>query len=329
MSLSIRGLGYMLRVHSEFEQVGLGVTPNEFMILQALVVAAGGMDRMASHAEIVDQVKKSVGKSFTKAYTYRCLHKLTEEGLVRVDLMHHPRLYSVCQRGLRRALENARRRRLRELKARRDAVEERVSALRELNLEEAAILITNRLIEGVSTGGSTVVEGAANVRSTVIREIAEEAKEGDVLRVMGYLSTVAQGMGPGGIADRSIIQSAMRGVDVRGLVVPFSDYEKDIDLLAWYFSGVGNTLRKTAGSGNIKLRICRSAARTYRIISLNEDKMVLYLTHSKESDIAALVYREDNPGLIDDAVSTFDSLWRDAEDVLEVINERIRASRST
>lgn len=327
--MSIRGLGYMLRVRIEFEQMGLGVSPNELMILQALIMAAGGMNRMASHAEIVAQVKKIVGKSFTKAYTYRCLHKLTEEGVVRVDLIHHPRRYSVCRRGLREALERARWRRLRELNARRDAVEERVSALKELNLEEAAILITNRLTEGVSTSESTVVEGVANVRSTVIREIAEKAKEGDVLRVMGYLSTVAQGMGPGGIADRCIIQSAMRGVDVRGLVVPFSDYEKDIDLLARYLSGVGNTLMKTSGSGNIKLRICRSAARTYRIISLNEDKMVLYLTHSKESDIAALIYREDNPGLIDDAVSTFDSLWRDAGDILEAINERIRAFRST
>jgi len=55
------------------------------------------------------------------------------------------------------------------------------------------------------------------------------------------------------------------------------------------------------------------------MVALNTDVMLLYLTHSPESDMAALVRREDNPGLVDDALSTFDKIWEEGVDIMEMV----------
>ncbi|MHA2160001.1 MAG: hypothetical protein ACXABE_13955, partial [Candidatus Thorarchaeota archaeon] len=81
-------------------------------------------------------------------------------------------------------------------------------------------------------------------------------------------------------------------------------------------------------TGNIQLRISREPINTYRILSLNEEKMLLYLTHAKESDMAALVHREDNPKLIDDAISTFDKLWETGIDVLDLVKKMLEKQKS-
>jgi hypothetical protein len=56
--------------------------------------------------------------------------------------------------------------------------------------------------------------------------------------------------------------------------------------------------------------------------------MLLYLTHAKESDMAALVHRKDNPGLIDDAIRTFDELWETGIDVLDVVKQMLQKQES-
>jgi hypothetical protein len=56
--------------------------------------------------------------------------------------------------------------------------------------------------------------------------------------------------------------------------------------------------------------------------------MLLYLTHAKESDMAALVHREDNPKLIDDAISTFDKLWETGIDVLDLVKKMLEKQKS-
>jgi hypothetical protein len=63
------------------------------------------------------------------------------------------------------------------------------------------------------------------------------------------------------------------------------------------------------------------------MVSLNSDKMLLYLTHAAESDMAALIQRKDNPGLIDDAVKTFDTIYDEAGDVMVMVKQSLSENR--
>jgi hypothetical protein len=72
-------------------------------------------------------------------------------------------------------------------------------------------------------------------------------------------------------------------------------------------------------TGNLKTRTTKTSLKTYRMVALNTDVMLLYLTHSPASDMAALVRREDNPGLVDDALDTFDTLWEDGVDMKKML----------
>ena len=47
--------------------------------------------------------------------------------------------------------------------------------------------------------------------------------------------------------------------------------------------------------------------------------MLLYLTHGSESNLAALIHRKDNPGLVDDAIRTFDGLFEEGIDFVRIL----------
>jgi len=75
-------------------------------------------------------------------------------------------------------------------------------------------------------------------------------------------------------------------------------------------------------TGNIELRLAGERLQTYRMVSLNSEKILLYLTQAKASDIAALIHRKDNPVLVDDAIETFDRLWNTGFDIIAPITQK-------
>jgi len=95
------------------------------------------------------------------------------------------------------------------------------------------------------------------------------------------------------------------------------------DLILNYIQHIGDAFTKLASTGNISFRIAKKNYQTYRMVSLNSDKMLLYLTHAAESDMAALIQRKDNPGLIDDAVKTFDTIYDEAGDVMVMVKQAL------
>jgi hypothetical protein len=71
------------------------------------------------------------------------------------------------------------------------------------------------------------------------------------------------------------------------------------------------------------MRFLQEDIETYRMLCLNQDMLILYLTDTYKADTAALVYRRDNSILVDDAVSTFDRLWNQATDVTEFLKQLV------
>jgi len=123
------------------------------------------------------------------------------------------------------------------------------------------------------------------------------------------------------MAELSLITRAADGVKIIGLMIPAKESPADPDLFIEYLAGMVSQFTQLASTGNIILRISKNQIQTYRMVSLNREKMLLYLTHAADSDMAALIHRKDNPGLIDDAVDTFDRIFNESIDILELIRQ--------
>jgi len=129
------------------------------------------------------------------------------------------------------------------------------------------------------------------------------------------------------MAEMSLMVKAAEGVKVIGLLMPDSEQSVATELVVNYIQNIGETFTKYATTGNILMRIAKENIKTYRMVSLNREKMLLYLTHAAKSDMAALIYRKDNPGLIDDAVDTFDRIFEEGIDVVDLIRKMLAGKK--
>jgi hypothetical protein len=307
------------KFQNNLEKLGLDVNSSEMQVFRAVFTAAGKMEKFVKFGKITVSLEKLMNKKYTKAYIYRRLSDLEEKELIVADNIHSPRTYAIRETNVANALEKMRKLKLSECLEKRQKVTTVINRLKSVKSEDLALMLHKQLAGTMSVKDSGIIEGIENIRSTIIREFADEAKQGDVVRVLGHVSTLAEGLGPGGVTELRVMQAGFRGVKVRGLLTPVSQVKPDANILASHLMPLADIFSEAAKTGNIHLRMTREPVNTYRIVSLNEDKMLLYLTHAKESDVAALVQRHDNPGLLDDALRKFDELWEDSIDVLEMV----------
>lgn len=316
------------KLQRDLEELGLDMNSSEMQVFRAVLLAAGGTSKPVTYDKISTSLESIVDKKFTKAYIYRRLNDLDEKGFIKVDTINTPRTYTILESDVANALESEREMKLAESVAKKEEITSKLKRLSAVKSQELALMLHKQLAGTSSSGDSGVIEGVENVRSTIIREFADGAKEGDTVRVLGHASTMAEGLGPGGVTELRLIQSGFRGVKVLGLLTPVSDDKLDLELITGHLAPMVDSFKEAVKTGNIQLKFSKEPINTYRIVTLNEDKMLLYLTHAKESDMAALVHREDNPGLIDDALKTFDELWETGIDVLELVQQMLKKQKS-
>jgi len=308
-------------------KLGVDMNSSQMMVFKAIITAARGLSKSVTYKEVTDAIKKVADKKYTKAYVYRQLGSLEEEGFIIVDAIQHPRRYSISESALSITLKRKSQYALSELKSKRQAITTQLNLLETANPEEVAITAYNNLVGISPISESTIIEGIENVRSTVIREFADGAKPGDYVRVLAPASTIADGLGPGGMTELRIMQRASKGVKVYGMLTPHHHQEMSAELIAGFLKTLSGPFMEAVSTGNVKVKLAREPVQTYRMVSLNNEKMLLYLTHAKESDVAALIHRGYNAGLIDDAVSTFDRLWENGLDVVEIVTKMIGSSK--
>ncbi|MGY5864191.1 MAG: hypothetical protein RTV41_06270 [Candidatus Thorarchaeota archaeon] len=316
------------QILSNLEKLGVDMNSSEMQVFRAVLIAAGGTGKPVKFSEISTSLESIIDRKFTKAYIYRRLNDLEKNGFITIDTINTPRTYTIVEASLAKTLETKRKKKLAERLTEKQDITTKLSRLQSVKKQELALMLHKQLAGTSSLGESGVIEGVENVRSTIIREFADGAKEGDLVRVLGHASTMAEGLGPGGVTELRLIQSGFRGVKVMGLLTPVGQDELNLNLTASHIRPMVDTFQQAAKTGNIQLRFSREPINTYRIVSLNEDKMLLYLTHAKESDMAALVHREDNPSLIDDAIRTFDELWETGIDVLDLVKQMLQKQKS-
>ncbi|MFW9814261.1 MAG: hypothetical protein ACFFF9_17495 [Candidatus Thorarchaeota archaeon] len=314
-------------IQNYLEKLGIDMNSGEMQVFRAVLLAAGGTERPVDYSEVAATLETITKKTFTKAYIYRQLKSLDTSQFIEIRNTN-PRTYTIVHTSLREALESKKHEEEDESLKRKQELEITYKQLGKIKSQELALMLHEQLTGDDTRSDSGVIEGVENVRSTIIREFADGAKEGDLVRVLGHASTLAEGLGPGGVTELRLIQSGVRGVKVQGLLTPLGDGKKELHLMAGHLTTMVEPFAQAARSGNIGLRFSQKPINTYRMLTLNKDKMLLYLTNAKDSDMAALIHREDNPGLIDDAIRTFDELWETGIDVLELVQQELKKQKS-
>jgi len=305
------------------QRLQVDMNSSSMMIFRAVLMAAGGTSKPVTYAAISEALKKSVHKKYTKAYVYSQLNSLEEEGFISIDTVQHPKQYMIVESSVADALKRRSQRAISELICKRERITAKLDLLEKAAPQDIAITAYNDLVGISSQGGSIMIEGIENVRSMVIREFADSAKPGDSIRVLASAGTLAEGLGPGGITELRIIQSGFRGVKVRALLIPVEQTELTMSLIAGHLRTLSGDFVQGVSTGNIELRLAGERLQTYRMVSLNSEKILLYLTQAKASDIAALIHRKDNPVLVDDAIETFDRLWNTGFDIIAPITQKV------
>jgi len=309
---------------SGFLYLGVNIDSSQMMVLRGLMAAAGGPSKFVTYKEIAAHLEKLEEKKYTKAYIYRRLTDLENEGFIVVDTIRHPKQFAISEAGIVKSLEKKREKMLSETQTKRQEVITKQNLLTTTNPEDVAMTLYNQLVGLDSIEGSVVIEGVESVRNIVIREFGEAAKPGDEIRVIAPASVLDGGKGKSGMAEMSLMARAKDGVKIIGLLMPVEGKQSlTTELILSYIKNVGDAFVNLASTGNISLRVAKENYKTYRMVSLNSDKMLLYLTHAAESDMAALIQRKDNPGLIDDAVKTFDTIFNEALDSMDIVKQTL------
>ncbi|TFG33915.1 hypothetical protein EU527_05905 [Candidatus Thorarchaeota archaeon] len=311
------------------ERIGFDLNSNVMMVFRAILLASGSLGNYTTFREIETQLREMGEKRYTKAYLYRLFKELEEDELIIVDAIHRPKRFAITKIGLIRALEKRRNELLSTLLMKRQDLTVKYNLLGKTNTQDLAITMYNQIVGAATIDESVVIEGVENVRTTVIREFADIAKRGDIIRVLAPGSILDGGLEQSGLAEQRLMARAMDGVRVAGVILPQKHQEFTRDLITNFLKNTGDSLKALAATGNITITIAKEFISTYRMVSLNNEKMLLYLTHAAESDTAALIHRQDNPGLIDDAVKTFDTLYEEGISILDIVQQMITSGQSS
>ncbi|TFH04594.1 MAG: hypothetical protein E4H14_14400 [Candidatus Thorarchaeota archaeon] len=308
---------------SDFNRLGIDVDSSQMMILKAVMAAAGGPSKFVSYKEIAEHLQKLEKKKYTKAYIYRHLSDLKDEGYLVIDSVQTPRGYAISESGIISSFDKKQKEALSERLVKKQEITTKFNRLKIVSSANIAYFLYNQLMGVESAEESIIIEGIENVRSTVIREFGKPAKAGDEIRVIAPASLLDGGLESAGMAEMSLMVRAADGVKIIGLMLPQGEHSFTTNLFVKYLQSVGKEFTSLATSGNIILKVAKEHIKTYRMVSLNREKMLLYLTHAADSDMAALIHLKDNPGLIDDAVDTFDKISAEGIDVIEIVKQML------
>ena len=310
---------------TDFDILGIDINSTQMVMFKAIMDAAGGPSKPVNHREIEARFEKIQGKKYSRAYIYRQLKQLEEEGYITTEQeLGQARGYQIQESEIIKMLSRKKEDAASELQGKKEDLSQKLQILQNVNAESTAFLLYNQLMGLTPTSESIAIEGRENVRNTIIREFGRVSKPGDELRILAPLNLVGPGrLEQAGMAEMSLLGRALDGVKILALAMPSKDASFTAESVGMYLKEVGDSFSKLASTGNMQVNIGTEFIQTYRMVSLNREKMLLYLTHAAEGDKAVLIYRKDNPGLIDDAVDTFDRLFSSSTNVLDLIQKMI------
>ncbi|NHJ13679.1 MAG: hypothetical protein EAX95_08380 [Candidatus Thorarchaeota archaeon] len=306
-------------------RLGIEISDFEIDLLGCLYDVAGGFSRWVTAKQIWQQVTSRAVKSkkLSKTWFYKGLNELSEDGFVLIDRIARPVKYMITKDSLAQGVERKKGKRELELRERKKLLSEKEELLRTTDSNQLATEVMN-FLKGERLGAkSEVIEGLDNIRAVIDQEIIGRAGTGDEIWTVNPIFILESGL-LSSPTDRKIIEATFRGVKVKGLMILTGEGNSaDLTRLGGYMKNVVELFTKSTQLGNLEVRVLPPGIRTYRILGVNKDRIMLYLTDVAQADIAAFIRYEDNPSFIEDAIISFEKLWAQAQDFLGLIMEQV------
>ncbi|MDF1538554.1 MAG: hypothetical protein P1Q69_06595 [Candidatus Thorarchaeota archaeon] len=306
------------------EKIGLSLNGRDVQILGIILNLQ--MDTRIGHTveEIHAEANTTIEKRFSKAWIYKCLSNLENDGFIIVNRIDTPNTYSADPESIGHALQTYIDRTKIKLADEIEETEQQIEYLENIVSDDISRYIIQELAGNDVERLTGLIEGLQNVRSIIVRGMCTGVGEGDILRINAKSNVLDLG-GTSSHVEQRILEAARDGLEVRALLnqAPFGIRLTET-ILRSFAEGEKELMETGLASGKVQIRLADKEETGYTMVSLNRDKMVLFLAYSPRPDSVALITRKGNHILIDDAVNSFDALWDRAQDLSKTYSKMFR-----
>ncbi|MFW9907695.1 MAG: hypothetical protein ACFFEF_03895 [Candidatus Thorarchaeota archaeon] len=313
---------YRSETSSLLDSVGINLHSRDIQVLGAILGLQSRIGSRHTIDEIHQRINEQAKREFSKAWIYKCLSNLEEDKFITVNRMDTPNTYSAGLQSISSALQQRIMKRLLELKELEINTEETLRSLEQMSSGDIANYIVERATGVVTSKSAMIVEGLQNVRRTIVREMCTGVGEGDILRLNDRTNLLDISKLESGLVESKLLEAAMNGLEIRAIIsqLPAAGGANE-DALMMFLKKEGATLLKAITSGKLQLRAAGTSIVSYRMISLNMDKMLLFLADTPKPATVALITGKANPTLIENAVASFDKAWDTAQDITNLFGD--------
>ena len=304
-------------------RIGVHLSTPEIQVLGAMLRAGTETQEEITFQQVYANITRERSKAPSKAWVYKCISNLESNQFITVNRLGKPRFYTATIETIMAGLANSRSKQLGILGNERKELSENLKSLEETDMQDVASVIIGIMIGRKPKSTSGHIEGRDNVRLAMIRELCGNTNPGDVLRLTEGVNLMDLSPSTSGPVEKALLEAVQDGLTIKALLTSQMPQGQGPAALASFLSKTSSLVLQGIVDGRLQLRTVPQPTSTYRMLCLNKEKMILFMSKAPFPDSAALIYRDDNPTMVDDAVATFDRLWESAIDISAILKQAI------
>ena len=315
----------MMSDESYFAMLDISTSTRDYEILKVIIELYEASGTSLTFKEIEDKINSIQKESFTKQWIYKCLKNLEESRFITVDRINRPTTFSANLMDLRNGLSKVVRGKIEDIEKQIMATEKSLSKFEQTSVYDLAYYFVDTLSGKKSERISGSIEGRMNVRQSLILEICERTKPGDVIRINNRTNLIDFSSEEADSVEKLIIQSIVsKGLILKALLNTESfQIFKEYGSLSELVEDNQEMIKEGLSNGSLEIRAPHEDKLPYRMITINNDKMFMFLADTPNPDTVAIIYREGNPLLIDEAIENFEESWKDSTNLSDQIKDLI------
>jgi hypothetical protein len=302
-----------------FETLGISLNSREFQILKYILQIREKEERQPTFADIEEMANASEDEPFSKQWIYRCLKNLEENKFITIDRINKPMKYSTSLIDIRTGFSLLADRKTETLHEKWKQTASKLEMIQSCNTYNLAYYLVNNLSGNRAESRSGVIEGVSNIRHTIAMEICERSRMGDIIRINNRRTILEIDANEPVSIERMLLETCTKNVRMRALLdrAPLQGLIRDGSLIQ-FMAKEKDTLLHILNTGNLEICVTDKNLVPYRMLALNSDKLFLFLADKPKTDTVALIDRNANPMLLDEAVKAFDETWRNSRSINDV-----------
>ena len=296
------------------KDMGVRIKPGEERVLRVILQTYQQKGSPVTFEEIRETMGDEQRRIPSKVWVYKILRSLKDSGFIVVEPLPPPSKYVASVDTIITAIEEIKNVRLEEFGETERQLIDDAALLSRMTSYNLAVYVLKILSGTLEPETSRIVQGVENVRQAILTEIIEPAKEGDIIRFTQNIDSVGSLVQMSGAVEEAIMKAVLRGIKLRAMVTGPTVKAEDMAPVTDYVANITDLVMDALRSGNVEIRIQTSKDPTYRMISLNNERVILFLTSLAHPGTAAVMNRQASASNIDDAIRTFDKLFSDGLD---------------